>query len=84
MLPGAGGDTTAHASRIATTYRRRRRKRGLGRMTPIELETAMARHTATAARATKLSTEVWADPLVPAIVSPGVDRGTYAAVNSHR
>ena len=41
--------TVAVISWIETTYRRRGRQRGLGRMTPIESETATARHTAIAA-----------------------------------
>jgi transposase InsO family protein len=42
--------TVAIISWIETTYHRRRRQRGLGRMTPIEFETAMTHHTAIAAR----------------------------------
>lgn len=38
--------TVAVISWIETTYHRRRRQRGLGRMTPIELETATARQAA--------------------------------------
>ena len=53
MLFGAGGYATAHASWIEKPYHRRR-QRALGRMTPIEFETATARHTAIAARNIKL------------------------------
>jgi len=41
--------TVAIISWIETTYHRRRRRRGLGRMTPIEFETAITGHTAIAA-----------------------------------
>lgn len=41
--------TVAVISWIETTYHRRRRQRGLGRMTPIEFETAMVRQAAIAA-----------------------------------
>ena len=41
--------TVVVISCIVTTYHRRRRQRGLGRMTPIEFAPAMVRHTAIAA-----------------------------------